>query len=137
MPLLCPPEWKKETLEKVIQSNVKANSIIYTDEWPGYYGLKDIGFVHKTVCHKRRFSRFEFKRNIVTRVTTNHKERMWVELRKSLKFMNVDLGVRYIGLETYSQLSFFNSKHDDNLETMLKDLAKFGTSQFGNWFERM
>ena len=106
---------------------MKANSIIYTDEWPGYNGLKDIGFVHKTVCHKRRFSRFEFNRNIVTRVTTNHKERMWVELRKSLKFMNMDLVVRYIGIETDKQLSFFNSKHDDNMETMLTDLAKFGT----------
>ena len=127
---------KKETLEKIIKANVRPNSVIFTDEWRGYNGLEAIGFHHKTICHQRRFSRFEVQGNIVTRVTTNHIERIWVELRKTLKFMNMELVVRYIGLETYRQLSMFSLNHDLNLENLLRDLAKYGTSQYGDWFEK-
>ena len=130
------PDRRKETLEKIIKANVKPNSVIFTDEWRGYNGLEAIGFQHKTICHQRRYSRFEFQGNIATRVTTNHIERMWVELRKTLKFMNMELVVRYIGLETYRQMSMFSLSHDVNMENMLRDLAKYGTSQYGDWFER-
>ena len=130
------PDRKKETLEKIIKANVRQNSVIFTDEWRGYNGLEAIGFQHKTICHQRRYSRFEFQGNVVTRVTTNHIERMWVELRKTLKFMNIELVVRYIELETYRQMSMFSLNHDVNMDKMLNDLANYGTSKYGNWFER-
>ena len=74
------PDRTKATLEKFIRENVKPGSTIYTDEWRGYWGLKHLGFNGKTICHKRRYSRFEFSGIVATRVTTNHIERIWVEL---------------------------------------------------------
>ena len=70
------------------------------------------------------------------RVTTHHIEKVWVELRRTLKCMNMELVVLYIGLETYRQLSMFSSNHDVNMENLLRDLAKYGTSKYGNWFEK-
>ena len=39
---------------------------------------------------------FEFEENKVARITTNHIERMWVELRRTLKYMDMKTFTRYI-----------------------------------------
>ena len=129
------PDRSKATLEKFIRENVLPGSTIYTDEWRGYSGLKRLGFNHKTICHKKRYSRFEFKGNLATRVTTNHIERMWVELRRSLKYMGLKSFSRYIWLETYRQLKLYHLKFEMNFEKVLEDFAKFGTPAHANWFE--
>ena len=81
----------QETLHKYILDNVLSGSTIYTDEWRGYNGSNELGFYHKTICHQRRFSRFEIGRTNATRITTNHIERMWVELRRTLKYIDRDV----------------------------------------------
>ena len=74
-----------KTLMKIITEFVKPGSTIHTDEWAGYSCLSSYGHVHKTICHARRFSMFEFDNNNVARITTNHIERMWLELRKNIQ----------------------------------------------------
>ena len=113
---------------KFIRENVIEGSTIYTDEWKGYSGLNDIGYNHKTICHKRRFSRFEFDGNVATSVTTNHIERLWVELRRSLKHMSLEELKKYVWLETYRQLKLYSLKHDDNMERLFKDFSENGAS---------
>ena len=129
------PDRSKATLEKFIRENVLPGSTIYTDEWRGYNGLKRLGFKHKTICHKKRYSRFEFKQNLAIRVTTNHIERMWVELRRSLKYMGLKSFSRYVWLETYRQLKLYHLRYEMNFEKVLEDFAKFGTPAHANWFE--
>ena len=80
--------------------------------------------MHKTICHKRRFSRFEFDRNVATRVTTNHIERMWVELRRTLKYMGMEDFMKYTWLETYRQLRLFSLRHEQNIERLLSDFVE-------------
>ena len=120
------PDRTKETLHRFIVENVLPGSMIFTDEWRGYNGLDEKGFVHKTICHQRRFSRYEIDGALVTHVTTNHIERMWVELRRTLKFMDCETFVQNINIESYRQLFLFSTKNDTNVLKMLKDFAKFG-----------
>ena len=116
----------KEVLFDIIRNNVQPKTTIFTDEWKGYFGLDDEGYIHKTVCHKRRFSRFEIDGTTVTRITTNHIERVWVELRKTMKHTDKDSFVKYINLETYHQLKLFHANNDLNFESILRDFGKNG-----------
>ena len=81
----------QETLHRYILDNVLPGSTIYTDEWRGYNGLNHLGFDHKTICRQRRFSRYEVERTNMTRFWSNHIERMWVELRRTLKYIDRDV----------------------------------------------
>ena len=122
------PDRKKETLHRLIAENVIPGSTIYTDERKGYSGLEDIGFFHKTICHKRRFSRFEFEGNMAIRVITNHIERIWVELRRTLKYTSMDDFRKYIWMETYRQMNLFNLRHFQNFDRMMNDFSKYAKS---------
>ena len=122
------PDRCKETLHRFIQENVKPGSTIYTDDWRGYIGLSSKGFVHRTICHEKRFSRFEVDGIVVSRITTNHIERTWVELRRTLKYMTKDTFIKYIDLETQRQRVMFIIKNDQNVVSMLKDFAKYGAT---------
>ena len=64
------------TLHRIITKYVREGTTVFTDEWLGYQGLDKFGYIHKTMCHKRRFSMFECDQNEITRITTNHIERM-------------------------------------------------------------
>ena len=119
-------ERTKEVLFDIIRNNVQPQTTIFTDEWKGYFGLTEEGYFHKTVCHKRRFSRFEIDGTTVTRITTNHIERVWVELRKTMKHMDKDTFVKYINLETYHQLKLFHANNDMIFETILRDFGMNG-----------
>ena len=114
------------TLHKIITKYVREGTTIFTDEWLGYQGLDKLGYTHKTICHKRRFSMFECDHDQVTRITTNHVERMWVELRKTLKFARQDQLEKYILLEPYRLMYLFGSL-EENMDTLLRDLSE------GNW----
>ena len=113
------------TLTHIIKKFVEPGSTIYTDEWAGYCNLSSEGFDHKTICHQRRFSRFEWDENAVTRITTNHIERMWVELRKTLKAMSVRDMERYILLEPYRLLNLYKSTNE-NVMKVWSDFAWYG-----------
>ena len=66
---------------------------------------------------------FECDHNQVTLITTNHIERMWVELRKTLKFARQDQLEKYILLEPYRLMYLFGSL-EENMDTLLRDLSE-------------
>ena len=112
------------TLTRIIKKFVLPGSTIFTDEWGGYCDLTREGYTHKTICHLRRYSRFEWDENEVTRITTNHIERMWVELRKTLKSMTVAQLEKYILLKPYRLMKQYKST-DGNVEIVWTDLSWF------------
>ena len=113
-----------KTQEMVNGEFVVPGSTVFTDELPGYYGLSAMGYTHKTICHKKRFSRFIFADETVTRITTNHIERMWVELRKTMKAMKIGQFEQFLNVEPYSLIKLFGTVKE-NFETALKDVARF------------
>ncbi|KAG0422105.1 hypothetical protein DMUE_6236, partial [Dictyocoela muelleri] len=65
----------KETLCGVICRYVRKGSILYTDEWRGYYGIENHGYTHYTVNHSISFV------NAVNGVHTNTIEGNWSALK--------------------------------------------------------
>ena len=114
-----------QTLEKIIGEFVLPGSTVFTDEWAGYNGLAAMGYNHHTICHKRRFSRFIFKDETATRITTNHIERMWVELRKTMKYMKTENLEKYLNLEPYRLLHLYGTTQEC-FKKVLLDVGKFG-----------
>lgn len=45
----------KEVLHPFIQEHVLPGTTIHTDGWRGYYGLGELGYVHKQVKHSENF----------------------------------------------------------------------------------
>ena len=45
----------KNTLFPLILKYIKPGTQIISDEWKAYSKLNDIGYKHRTVCHKRNF----------------------------------------------------------------------------------
>ena len=113
------------TLEKIIAEYVIPGSTIHTDEWPGYSGLVAMGYDHKTICHKKRFSRLIFEDETATLITTNHIERMWVEMRKTMKVMKIVQFEKYLNLEPYRLMNLYGTT-EENFKTALKDVGRFG-----------
>lgn len=54
--LLIIPNAEGSTLIPIIQEYVDTSCRIYTDEWGGYNGLKQVGYMHKTVNHSKEFT---------------------------------------------------------------------------------
>lgn len=54
----------KKTLSKVISKNISKKCLIITDEWCGYTGLQEEGYVHLTVNHSKTFTRTMSKNEV-------------------------------------------------------------------------
>ena len=103
---------------------------------PDWKGTMDGSLKIRTTKHTcDRFSRFEFEGDVATRITTNHIERMWVELRRSLKHLRREEFARYLGLETYRQLNLYHREHRLNFTKLFADFSKYGTEKFARWSE--
>lgn len=116
----------KETLIPKIRDNTIEGSLVFSDEWKAYNCLSDLDFHHLTVCHKYRFRRYHFDGRVVTRVTTNHIERAWVEVRKTTEKMTPDDLEEFLHLESFRQLKLVHKKVMDNVEEILRLLPEFG-----------
>lgn len=81
------PDRSAETLEAAIIKHVKPGSIIWTDCWKGYSGLKNLNgvspYLHYTVNHSRYF------KDPVTGVCTNQVEGYWSRLKQYLRRLGV------------------------------------------------
>lgn len=73
------PDRKKATLHDIVRRFVEPDSSIHTDEWVGYKGLNDIGYMHNVVNHSQNYV------DPVTGVHTQNIERAWVEEKKWMK----------------------------------------------------
>ena len=65
-------------IDKIIEKYVKKGTTIYTDSWKGYNNLRNIGYKHKTVNHKKYF------KDPITKVHTNTIEGTWNGLKQSI-----------------------------------------------------
>ena len=118
----------KATLHSIIQRHVIPGTTIYSDEWRGYWGIEALGYRHQTICHKKRFSRFEADGDLVERITTNHIERMWVGLRQTVKFMSLDKFRQFVNLEPYRLTFLYCEREKENVERLLIDAGTFGVN---------
>ena len=112
------------TLEKIIGEFVIPGSTVHTDEWPGYNGLRAMGYDHHTICHKKRFSRFIFEDETATLITTNHIERLWVELRKTMKAMKIAQFEKYLNLEPYRLMNLYGTVQEC-VRIALRDVGEY------------
>lgn len=96
-----------ETLAGFVQSHVEAGSTVYTDKWPGYARLPEMGYGHETVDHGAR----EFVRGDVH---TNTLEGYWSTAKMGI--LGVYHGVSQKYLQTYLDEYAFRANHR-NLET--------------------
>ena len=117
------PDRSAATHEALIDAHVKPQSMIFTDEWPSYSRLNDLGFKHYTVCHKTEFSHFYEEGVRVIRACTNHIERLWLEVRRTFAHMSVQMTLGVLNLETYRQLKFFDAQGYGNMVRLLQDIA--------------
>ena len=76
------------------------------------------------MCHKFRFARKEFEGDVVERVTTNHIERLWVEVKRSIKHMPRDDVADFINVTSYRERFLFSDDVLENIEQLMMDLAK-------------
>ena len=117
------PDRSAATLEALIDAHVKPQSMIFTDEWPSYSRLNDLGFKHYTVCHKTEFSHFYEEGVRVIRACTNHIERLWLEVRRTFAHLSVQRTLGVLNIETYRQLKFYEAEGDGNMVRLLQDIA--------------
>ena len=76
------------------------------------------------MVHKRRFVKYlVFENRMVLKVTTNHIERIWVDMRLILRGVPRDEIRRRLNEVPYRLMSFVPGENQVNLETFLKDLA--------------
>ena len=111
------------TLLPIVRKYVKPNTLIFSDKWSAYFGLAD-GYRHYFVVHKRRFAKLLFLENrLVIKVTTNHIERIWVDLRQILRGVSkADLPYRLPEVP-YRLMTMVPGMHVENLLAFLRDLA--------------
>ena len=105
------PNVQQKTIQPLIQAQVQAGTLIYTDEYNIYGRLKEWGFDHKTVNHSRReFARDEDAGTLLVgfhEVHTNTIEGVWSLLRSWLR---PHRGISQEKLPLY--LAFFEFVHN-------------------------
>jgi transposase-like protein len=69
------PDRKRNITEKIVRELVEPGSEVHTDEFPGYYNLKD-GYVHKVINHLEGY--------VKDNVHTNGIENFWSLLKRGL-----------------------------------------------------
>ena len=114
---------KGRTLIPIIERYVKPGSIIFSDKWAGYINLGG-KFQHFTVVHKERFVKYHFADDgrTVMKVTTNHIERAWVDVRRSLKGVPVDDVPKRLDEVPIRRLRLADVKHEVNVKSLLEDI---------------
>ena len=119
----CVPDRTHNTLIPLIQQYVAEGSMVFTDEFATYKCLRGLGYKHYTVCHKIEFSHFVIEGRNIIRVSTNHIERVWVELDKTVEHLTKEKTLRSLNLESYRQLRLYGTK-ESNLVRLLRDIAQ-------------
>ena len=114
----------RETLIPLIQRHVAPGSLVFTDEFATYACLRDLGYRHYAVCHTYEFTHYAIEGSYIIRVTTNHIERLWVEVARTLAHMTLEKTLQCLNLESYRQLRLYEEKDERNVVRLLSDLAE-------------
>ena len=111
------PDRSRETLDGIINRFVKPHSVVFSDGWKGYETLT--GYQRYVVIHTERFAKYAFLDNyFVVKVTTNHIEREWVELRQYINGLSPeDVSERLFEI-AYWLFQLSTGNPDDELDNM-------------------
>ena len=114
-----------QTLLPIIRKYVRPGTIVFSDKWLEYWHLRD-DYLHFTVVHKKRFVKYHFFNNLVVlKVTTNHIERIWVELRKDLRGVRKEDVERRLREVPYRLLRLAGANHDENMRSVIADIKAY------------
>ena len=118
------PDRRAETLLPIIPKYVRPNSIVFSEKWVAYNGLGD-DIKHYSVTHKYRFVKYHFlpDRNVL-KVTTNHIERLWVELRRILHGLTCEDLPLKLAQVPYRLMRTTPGKHADNIAQFFNDMVQ-------------
>ncbi|MGD0155333.1 MAG: IS1595 family transposase [Terracidiphilus sp.] len=109
------PDTRRETLQNEILEQVSRKSIIYTDQFPGYYELAERDFVHDTVNHLEEYVRGQ--------VHTQGIENFWSLLKRGLKGTYV--AVEPFHLDRYVTEQVFRYNNRATRDNPLTDADRF------------
>jgi transposase-like protein len=101
------PNVKRTTLQNAILQNIGFGATVYSDQWPGYDGLKGAEFVHETVNHMNEYVRGQ--------VSTQAIENFWSCLKRTLSGTYVAVEPMHMDRYLDEQMFRFNNRlgHDD------------------------
>ncbi|KAI6198868.1 DDE-Tnp-IS1595 domain-containing protein [Aphelenchoides besseyi] len=74
---------KAKTLTSIIKKRVLPGTTIISDEWRAYGSLRKMGYDHRTICHKKNFSRIDEQDEL--EVHTNTIEGFWSHMKAPFK----------------------------------------------------
>ena len=126
--LFIVPDRKQSTLLPIIERYVAPGTMIFSDQWRAYINLNG-RCLHYTVAHNKRFVKYIFKpmRGVI-KVTTNHIERVWVEVRRKLKGIQKEMVPLRIQEIPYRNMRLRNERHRDSVGNMFEDIKKIANS---------
>ena len=95
----------RATLIPLIQKYIKSGSVIYSDSWGAYRGLRELGYEHSSVNHSENFVDPGDKA-----VHTQNIERLWRDVKEWVKRP----GIRAKYLHQYLARYLFISSNQEN-----------------------
>ncbi|KAH7823178.1 putative transposase-like protein [Monocercomonoides exilis] len=113
--MMIVPDRTKETLIPIILDHLKFGTKIYSDKWKAFQCLSTFGYLHETVCHKRKFFNKENK------ACTNTIEGLWKHLWSSFP----QSGMRIKNLADQITLFLVKSSLKLQFKDMMKDLIHY------------
>ncbi|KCZ79182.1 hypothetical protein H312_03431 [Anncaliia algerae PRA339] len=79
------PYKNESTILPIIISQIAENFVIWTDEFKSYITLINLGFRHKTICHKYEFFNSEIGVNTHTVESFNNELKLEIKKRRGIK----------------------------------------------------
>lgn len=103
------PNAKKETLQAVVEENVKPGTTVNTDEWQGYNDLPKAGFKRRIITHKT--GRF-----VDGSIHTQTIDGFWGNFKSGVKGVHHHVGKKYLHL--YLAEHSFRYSHRNDVTPM-------------------
>ena len=111
---------------------VLPGTIIFSDKWAGYIDLNK-RFKRFTVTHNERFVKYIFfKGRKVLTVTTNHIERVWVEVRRKLRGVKRGDVPDRINEVLFRNLKLRNQRHQEIIVDFIRDIMNYHAHKMGS-----
>ena len=86
------------------------------------------GYEHFVVVHKKRFVQYQFLPNqVVIKVTTNHIERIWVEMRKDLRWVKKEEVEQRLPEVPYRLFRLWSPRLVENERALIADICGYMT----------
>ena len=124
------PNRRAETLIPLIRKYVMPGTFVFTDKWLAYWDLRN-GYQHFVVVHKKRFVQYHFFPNqVVVKVTTNHIERVWVEMRKDLRGVKKEDVEERLREVPYRLFRLWSARFPENEAALIADIKVYVTDEF-------